>query len=74
MAVVVPVAGVVSAALPLLWRVGVGEQLSTWQISGVILGLVSIVLLSDTGRAPHRIFLGPPVNGVLAGGFSGPIT
>ncbi|SVB67661.1 uncharacterized protein METZ01_LOCUS220515, partial [marine metagenome] len=67
MAAVAPVAGVVSAALPLLWGVGFGERLSAWQISGVILGLMSIVLISDTGRALHRISLGPLVNGVLAG-------
>ena len=67
MAAVAPVTGVVSAALPLLWGVGFGERLSAWQISGVILGLLSIMLISNTGRTVHRISLGPLVNGVLAG-------
>ena len=67
MAAVAPVAGVVSAALPLLWGVGAGERLSAWQVSGIILGLLSIMLISNTGRALHRISMGPLVNGVLAG-------
>ena len=67
MATVAPVAGVVSAALPLLWGVGFGERLSAWQVSGVILGLLSIMLISNTGRALHGISLTPLVNGVLAG-------
>ena len=67
MATVAPVAGVVSAAFPLMWGVGFGEQLSGWQTSGVILGLVSIVLISNPRWTLHRISLGPLVNGVLAG-------
>ena len=67
MAAVAPVAGVVSAAFPLMWGVGFGEQLSGWQTSGVILGLISIVLISNPRRTLHRVSLGPLVNGVLAG-------
>ena len=67
MAAVAPVTGVVSAALPVLWGVGFGERLSAWQISGVILGLVSIMLISNAGRTLHRISLDPLVNGVLGG-------
>ena len=67
MAAVAPVAGVVSAAFPLMWGVGFGERLSGWQTSGVIFGLVSIVLISNPRRILHRVSLGPLVNGVLAG-------
>lgn len=67
MAAVVPVTGVVSASFPLLWGVGFGERLSGWQISGVVLGLVSIVLISSTDQILTKISLGPLVNGVLAG-------
>jgi len=56
MAVVAPVTAVTCAALPALWGVAFGEELSGRQVTGIILGLVSIALVS---RTPAEASLSP---------------
>ena len=48
MAVVAPVTAVTCAALPVLWGVAFGEELSARHVIGIVLGLVSIALVSRT--------------------------
>ncbi len=55
MAVVAPIAAVGNAALPVLWGVGFGEQLSRLNIAGVVLGLVAIVLVSRGAAEGPRL-------------------
>ena len=64
---VAPITGVVSALLPLLWGLGIGEQLSLVQLLGTCLGLLSILLVSGQGFEKTKLRLDSIINGVLAG-------
>ena len=72
MAVVAPVTAVTCAALPVLWGVAFGEELSGRQVIGIILGLVSIALVSRTpAEAPVSASPGLIAESLLAGvGFA----
>ena len=67
MVTVAPIAGVAGAFLPLLWGLALGDHLSLLQLFGVVLGLLSIVLVSGAGGGKLNLQLGPIINGVLAG-------
>lgn len=67
MAAVAPVTGVLMATVPFLWGVGFGEHLSLWQTVGVVLGLISIALISSPGRTVHPITLAPLMHGLISG-------
>ena len=73
MVVIAPITGVVSALLPLLWGLGIGEQLSLVQLFGAVLGLCAILLVSGSNWGEVGFRVDSIVNGVLAGtgfGFS----
>ena len=69
---VIPVSGVAGALFPVLWGLIDGESLSTLQVIGIFVGLISIALAS--GISPQT-FRGPITglrDGLLAGlGFGG---
>lgn len=72
MAVVAPIAAVTNAAVPALWGVAFGEQLTPMQLAGVVLGLVAIVLVSRPPEAAGPVTVRLLVESVLAGiGFAG---
>lgn len=67
MSTVAPVAGVLAAGLPFAWGIATGERPSPWALVGVVLALLSIVLVSQSGdeRASDER------RGVLAGAGAG---
>ena len=67
MVTVAPITGVVSAILPLLWGLGLGEHLSLMQLFGVVLGLLSILLVSGSRWGKKNLRFDAIINGVLAG-------
>lgn len=67
MVTIAPITGVVSAILPLLWGLALGEHLSFLQLFGVVLGLLSIVLVSGFGWGKANLQLDAIIHGVLAG-------
>ncbi|MEE2767667.1 MAG: EamA family transporter [Actinomycetota bacterium] len=72
MAVVAPVTAVTCAALPVLWGVAFGDELSGLHVAGILLGLLSIALVSRT-RADAPVSASPRliVDSLLAGvGFA----
>jgi len=67
MVTVAPITGVVSAILPLFWGLGLGEHLSLMQLFGVVLGLLSILLVSGSRWGKKNLRFDAIINGVLAG-------
>ena len=67
MVTIAPITGVVSAILPLLWGLGLGEHLSLMQLFGVVLGLLSILLVSGSRWGKKNLRFDAIINGVLAG-------
>ena len=67
MVTVAPITGVVSAILPLFWGLGLGEHLSLMQLFGVVLGLLSILLVSGSRWGKKNFRFDAIINGVLAG-------
>jgi len=72
MVITAPVAAVCNAALPVLWGVMFGEYLSRLQVIGILIGLVSILLVSGVSTGGGRLSVGLLFESVLAGvGFAG---
>ncbi|MBQ90671.1 MAG: EamA family transporter [Acidimicrobiaceae bacterium] len=72
MAVVAPVAAVTNAAVPVLWGVNFGEQLTGLHLVGVAVGLVAIVLVSRPPEAAKPVTARLLAESTLAGiGFAG---
>jgi|TARA_B100000315_G_scaffold210340_1_gene206531 drug/metabolite transporter (DMT)-like permease len=72
MVIAAPIAAVCNAALPVIWGVMFGERLGDLQVMGIVLGLISIMLVSGVstggGHLPVRLLF----ESVLAGvGFAG---
>jgi len=67
MVAVAPIAGVVTAILPVLWGLSHGEHLAPLQMFGVVLGLASIFLVSGSQWGKTNLQLDAIINGVLAG-------
>ena len=67
MVTVAPITGVVSAILPLLWGLALGEHLSLLQLFGAVLGLLSILLVSGSRWGKNNLRFDAIINGVLAG-------
>ncbi len=67
MVTVAPITGVVSAILPLLWGLALGEHLSLLQLFGAVLGLLSILLVSGSRWGKKNLRFDAIINGVLAG-------
>ncbi|MBM16467.1 MAG: EamA family transporter [Acidimicrobiales bacterium] len=61
MAVVAPITAVNSAAIPVVWGLAFGEQLSTLHVLGILVGLLAIVLVSripgDATAIPKSLVL-----------------
>ena len=64
---VIPVSGVIGALLPVIWGLAVGENLSLTQSIGILVGLISILLVSGFSL---QIF-NQPISGLKNALFSG---
>ena len=79
MAFVAPVTAVSNAALPVLWGIGFGERLNVLHLTGVLLGLLAIALVSRSaqatdgdGASPRPVTSGLLAECLVAGaGFGG---
>lgn len=75
MGVVSPITAVLAAAIPVVVGVARGDRLSTWQIAGILIALVAVVLISLSTEPDGRIELSTVGvreaigSGVLLGGF-----
>lgn len=75
MGVVSPITAVLAAAIPVVVGVARGDRLSTWQIAGILVALVAVVLISLSTEPDGRIELSTTgvreaiASGVLLGGF-----
>ena len=71
MAVVAPITAVNSAAIPVVWGLAFGEQLSPLHMVGIVTGLIAIVLVSRIPGGATAVPRGLVLESMLAGaGFA----